>query len=188
MATGRKTVTVGQVIDPTTWGNPLWDQSVQTFTSAADRTSQFAAPKQGAVTWLEDVKRLEVYNGTAWVPVHTVSANVAVATFGVTTSEAAAATLALGAGTWDLLGSAFADWSTTGPPRYFIRLRDPAAVLLDEKQLYSTALGGSLPVMVQSSNLVLASPGSVTMTVQATGAVSGSVAVAAVKLRAVQTG
>lgn len=69
MATGRKTVVVGQVLDPDVWGNPLWDQSVQTFTSAADRTAQFAAPKQGAVTWLEDVKRLEVFNGTAWVPV-----------------------------------------------------------------------------------------------------------------------
>jgi hypothetical protein len=68
MATGRKTVVVGQVIDPTTWGNPLWDQSVQTFASAADRTSQFPTPKQGAVVWLEDVKRLEFYNGTAWVP------------------------------------------------------------------------------------------------------------------------
>ena len=69
MATGRKTVVVGQVIDPVTWGNPLWDQSVQTFTSAADRTAQFPAPKQGAVTWLEDVKRLEVYNGTTWARV-----------------------------------------------------------------------------------------------------------------------
>jgi len=66
MATGRKTVVVGQVIDPVAWGNPLWDQSVQTFASAADRTAQFAAPKQGAVTWLEDVKQLQVYNGTAW--------------------------------------------------------------------------------------------------------------------------
>lgn len=69
MATGRKTVVVGQNIDPVAWGNPLWDQSVQTFASAADRTAQFAAPKQGAVTWLEDVKRLEVYNGTAWVTI-----------------------------------------------------------------------------------------------------------------------
>jgi hypothetical protein len=69
MATGRKTVVVGQVIAPTAWGNPLWDQSVQTFTGAADRTAQFPAPKQGAVTWLEDVKRLEVFTGTAWIPV-----------------------------------------------------------------------------------------------------------------------
>jgi hypothetical protein len=55
------------VIDPVAWGNPLWDQSVQTFATAAARTSAFPAPLQGAVTWLEDVKRLQVWNGTAWV-------------------------------------------------------------------------------------------------------------------------
>lgn len=69
MATGRKTVVVGQVIDPTVWGNPLWDQSVQTFASAADRTTQFPNPLMGAVTWLDDVKRLDCWNGAAWVPV-----------------------------------------------------------------------------------------------------------------------
>lgn len=69
MATGRKTVVVGQVIDPTVWGNPLWDQSVQTFASAADRLAQFPAPRQGAMVWLEDLKRFEGYNGAAWVPV-----------------------------------------------------------------------------------------------------------------------
>jgi len=69
MATGRKTVVVGQVIDPVTWGNPVWDQSVQQFASAADRTSQFGTPLKGAVTWLDDVARLEVWNGALWVPV-----------------------------------------------------------------------------------------------------------------------
>ncbi|MGY4645883.1 hypothetical protein [Cellulomonas sp. URHB0016] len=68
MATGRKTVVVGQVIDPVTWGNPLWDQSVQTFASAADRTAQFPAPLKGAKTYLEDVARWEGWDGTRWVP------------------------------------------------------------------------------------------------------------------------
>jgi hypothetical protein len=68
MATGRKTVVVGQVLDPDLWGNPLWDQSVQTFASAADRATQFPNPKMGAVSYLEDVKRLEVYHGASGVP------------------------------------------------------------------------------------------------------------------------
>jgi hypothetical protein len=93
MATGRKTVVVGQVIDPTTWGNPLWDQSVQTFTSAADRTAQFPAPKQGAVSWLEDAKSLEVFDGTTWLSVR-----------GPTSATAATAsspgTTLLNPGTW----------------------------------------------------------------------------------------
>jgi hypothetical protein len=71
MATGRKTVVVGQVIDPVVWGNPLWDQSVQQFASDADRTAQFPVGqrKAGAVTWLDDVKRLDVWDGAAWRPV-----------------------------------------------------------------------------------------------------------------------
>lgn len=69
MATGRKTVVVGQVIDPAVWGNPLWDQSVQTFASDAARTAQFPAPLQGATTWLDDVKKLQVFNGTRWVDI-----------------------------------------------------------------------------------------------------------------------
>jgi hypothetical protein len=70
MATGRKTVVVGQVIDPVACGNPLWDQSVQAFASDADRTTQFptAQRKLGAVTWLDDVKRLEVWDGALWRP------------------------------------------------------------------------------------------------------------------------
>jgi hypothetical protein len=69
MATGRKTVVVGQTIDPDTWGNLVWDQSVQQFASDADRTAQFpiAARKPGAVTWLDDLKVLQVWNGTAWI-------------------------------------------------------------------------------------------------------------------------
>lgn len=66
MATGRKTVTVGQVIDPVVWGNPLWDQSVQEFADAASRTAQFPAPLKGAVTWLDAPGVLQVWDGAAW--------------------------------------------------------------------------------------------------------------------------
>ena len=66
MATGRKTVAPGQTI-ASEWGNLVWDQSVQDFASAADRTTQFPAPKPGNMTWLEDVKRLEIWSGTAWL-------------------------------------------------------------------------------------------------------------------------
>lgn len=68
MATGRKTVVAGQVIDPVAWGNPLWDQSVQEFASDADRTAQFpvAQRRPGVVTWRDDNKTLEVWDGAAW--------------------------------------------------------------------------------------------------------------------------
>ena len=66
MATGRRTVAPGQTI-ASDWGNTAWDQTVQSFSSAADRATQFASPKAGATTWLDDVKRLETWDGTAWV-------------------------------------------------------------------------------------------------------------------------
>jgi hypothetical protein len=39
---------------------------VQTFATAADRSTQFPAPKKGAVSWLDTPGRLEVFDGTAW--------------------------------------------------------------------------------------------------------------------------
>jgi hypothetical protein len=68
VATGRKTVVVGQVIDPVVWGNPLWDQSVQCFANDADRTAQYpvAQRHEGAVSWLEDVDALQVWLNGAW--------------------------------------------------------------------------------------------------------------------------
>lgn len=68
MATGRKTVAPGQTI-ASDWGNLVWDQSVQTFANAAARTTQFPSPKPGAMSYLEDTKRLEIYTGSAWVGV-----------------------------------------------------------------------------------------------------------------------
>lgn len=67
MATGRKTVAPGQVV-ASDWGNTVWDQSVQQFASAADRSTQFPAPKKGAMSWLDDKARPEWWDGTAWIP------------------------------------------------------------------------------------------------------------------------
>ena len=66
MAIGRKTVAPGQVVS-SDWGNTVWDQSVQVFASSADRATQYPNPHEGATSWLEDVKRLDVYAAGAWV-------------------------------------------------------------------------------------------------------------------------
>jgi hypothetical protein len=57
------------VIQSAEWGNPLWDQSVQCFNSAADRTAQYPAPHTGSLSWLEDIKQLQLWNGAAWTSV-----------------------------------------------------------------------------------------------------------------------
>lgn len=42
---------------------------VMIFSSATTRGATISAPKEGMVTWLKDVNRLEVYDGAAWVTV-----------------------------------------------------------------------------------------------------------------------
>jgi hypothetical protein len=64
-AAGRRTVAPGQNI-ASDWGNVVWDQSVQRFDTAAQRASQWAAPTEGALSWLDDSKALQMYRGGAW--------------------------------------------------------------------------------------------------------------------------
>jgi hypothetical protein len=70
--TGRKQVAPGGLIQSAAWGNPLWDQSLQCFNSAADRDNQYPAGSwhAGAQVWLDDLKQVQVYTGTAWRVVH----------------------------------------------------------------------------------------------------------------------
>jgi hypothetical protein len=85
MGTGRKTVVVGQVIDPVAWGNPLWDQSVQVFASDADRTTQYPSGQrhEGAVTWLEDIDALQVWVNGIWATIERTSYGAAALGAGV---------------------------------------------------------------------------------------------------------
>lgn len=70
----------------TYWQN----QVVATFADAAARTAGIAAPVAGQMTWLLDVKRLDVWDGAAWVPVNPTHSDVARATAAGGTSVSAA--------------------------------------------------------------------------------------------------
>lgn len=51
------------------WGNAnVRDQVVTPFASAAARTSAITSPVNGMVSYLQDVGRLEINNGSAWAP------------------------------------------------------------------------------------------------------------------------
>lgn len=50
--------------------NPLAARSIMRFASASARTAALtgaAAPVEGMATWLQDVNRLYVYDGTSWI-------------------------------------------------------------------------------------------------------------------------
>lgn len=59
-------VVADQVI-ASAWGNQVRDQSVNYFTNAAQRTSTWTSPHEGAVSYLQDTDQLSYYNGSAWV-------------------------------------------------------------------------------------------------------------------------
>jgi hypothetical protein len=65
MAVGRLVVAPGQVIG-SDWGNHTNEQSVNRFASAADRTSQWPTPHDGAVSYLEDTDLFYGYSKGAW--------------------------------------------------------------------------------------------------------------------------
>lgn len=67
MATGRKQVAPRQTI-ASQWGNEVWDQSVQTFATIADRNTQFPTPKRGAVCMLDSHPGiLMLFDGANWI-------------------------------------------------------------------------------------------------------------------------
>jgi hypothetical protein len=47
--------------------NAIAQRSVMRFSSASERGATIDQPEAGMPSWLEDVDRLEVYNGTAWI-------------------------------------------------------------------------------------------------------------------------
>ena len=74
--TGRLVVNPGDVI-ASTWGNTTYDQTVQAYTSAADRDSQWPTPKDGAAAYTADTGTLWVRRAGAWVSVSGTPAPVA---------------------------------------------------------------------------------------------------------------
>jgi hypothetical protein len=49
--------------------NAIAQRSVLRFTSASARGATLTSPVEGMLTWLQDVNRLDLYDGTTWVAV-----------------------------------------------------------------------------------------------------------------------
>jgi hypothetical protein len=49
--------------------NAIAPRSIMRFTSASARGATLTAPVEGMLTWLQDVNRLDLYDGTTWVAV-----------------------------------------------------------------------------------------------------------------------
>ena len=66
---GRKVFTAGEVLQAADVNDYLMDQSVMVFAGTAARGSAIPSPSEGMVTYLSDSDSVQVYNGSAFVPV-----------------------------------------------------------------------------------------------------------------------
>ena len=64
--TGRVQVSPGQTISSASWGNPVWDQSINCFDNAAARDSQWPSPHDGSVCYLADGTGLWARRAGVW--------------------------------------------------------------------------------------------------------------------------
>ena len=60
---------VGGEIITDEWGNDIRDRTVQRYATVAARTAAHPSPIEGDLSYLQDSNTVDVYNGTAWVPV-----------------------------------------------------------------------------------------------------------------------
>lgn len=63
---GRVQVSPGQTISSASWGNPVWDQSINCFASTTDRDSQWPTPHEGSECYTVDTGSPWVYRSGAW--------------------------------------------------------------------------------------------------------------------------
>jgi hypothetical protein len=66
VATGRVQVSPGQTISSASWGNPVWDQSINVFADAPSRDSQWPSPHEGSECYTLDTGSPWAYRSGAW--------------------------------------------------------------------------------------------------------------------------
>jgi hypothetical protein len=69
----RKTFVAGDVLQASEVNTFLMNQSVMTFASESARNTAITLPVDGMVTYLEDTKTYQTYNGTAWVTINQIN-------------------------------------------------------------------------------------------------------------------
>lgn len=68
----RKVFVAGEILTASDVNTQLMDQAVMRFADSTARGSAIPSPTEGMTTYLDDLNRIEVYNGSAWGPVGTI--------------------------------------------------------------------------------------------------------------------
>lgn len=144
---GWKLWASGEVVNNTEFQTYLQDQVVQAYAGTAARSSALGtAVSEGMVSYLEDLNKLEVYNGSAWLELASTGGTVAYATLAGTSAystasgtavyatNAGTAVYATNAGTAVGISSPIANTQVTGT----------AVTLADTGTVTNTMLAGSI--------------------------------------------
>jgi hypothetical protein len=67
MGSGWKDWEIGEIVEAGEFQSFVQDQVVQYYETTAERGSAVAVPQPGMVSYLQDSKSIELYNGAAWV-------------------------------------------------------------------------------------------------------------------------
>ena len=68
----RKVFVAGEILTADDVNTNLMDQAVQRFADSGARGSAIPSPTEGMTSYLDDLNRIEVYNGTGWGAVGTI--------------------------------------------------------------------------------------------------------------------
>lgn len=145
-ATGRVQVSPGQTISSASWGNPVWDQSVNCFASAADRDAQWPAPHDGSICWQADTNTFWARRAGVWrgLPMGVLAQVVATANSGTTSTATTWMTApAFGADGIRRVRVSFTGWANAGAVNDIISLQlREGATVLQTVQARLAAAGG----------------------------------------------
>lgn len=64
---GYRTFSAGEVLTATNVNNYLMDQAVMRFADAATRGISIGTPTEGMVSYLDDVNKIEIFDGASWI-------------------------------------------------------------------------------------------------------------------------
>jgi hypothetical protein len=92
----------------------LTPRSVMRFANATVRASTITSPVAGMITWLADVQRLDIHDGSAWVPVEGPQVQTYNASANLTSSATVYSALNLGG---QVSGNYAGMWSSGNPTR-----------------------------------------------------------------------
>jgi len=114
----------------------LTPRSVMRFADATTRSNTITSPVAGMVTWLTSVSRLEVYEGSAWVPVEGPQVQTYNSSFNLPSSGAVYTALDLGS---QVSGNYAGMWSSGSPTR--LSAPTPGTYAVSGYALWQSSLG-----------------------------------------------